>query len=150
MECESTLDRSPLHLLHRVGQCAGELFHAEMQGIDLTARQYVILVAVAQKNGSSQQDIIERTGIDRSTVSQVVQLMIRKGMLKRRRTREDARAYAITVTAYGQDVLKASQPIVSRIDETLISVLSGPRAAAFVDNLRTIVGTFEQAKPRTL
>jgi biotin operon repressor len=88
---ETQLDKSPLHLLHRVRQCAGELFQAEMVGIDLTARQYVILVAAAQRDGQSQQEIIDSTGIDRSTVSQVVQTMARKGLLKRRRTRGYAR-----------------------------------------------------------
>jgi DNA-binding MarR family transcriptional regulator len=144
MAPDSLLDRSPLHLLHRVRQCAGELFQAEMAGINLTARQYVVLVAAAHKDGSSQQDIIDRTGIDRSTVSQVVQTMIRKGLLKRRRTREDARAYAITVTPYGRDVLKASEPIVGRIDEALIAALPAPRAAAFVESLRTIVGALDR------
>jgi DNA-binding MarR family transcriptional regulator len=146
MPYDSKLDRSPLHLLHRVGQCAGELFLTQMNGIDLTARQYVVLVAAAHKDGSSQQDIIDHTGIDRSTVSQVVQIMVRKGLLKRRRTRQDARAYAITLTPLGRDLLKTSEPIVNRIDETLISVLTSARASAFVDNLRTIVGSFQTDK----
>lgn len=140
---ESRLDHSPLHLLHRVRQCAGELFHSEMAGINLTARQYVVLVAAADKNGSSQQDIIDRTGIDRSTVSQVVQTMIRKGLLKRRRTREDARAYAISLTPHGEDVLKASEPIVGRIDHALVAALPAQRAAAFVETLRTIIDTLD-------
>ncbi|MGH7633944.1 MAG: MarR family winged helix-turn-helix transcriptional regulator [Gemmatimonadaceae bacterium] len=138
---ETHLDNSPLHLLHRVRQCAGELFQEEMAGIDLTARQYVVLVAAAQEDGLSQQDIIETTGIDRSTVSQVVQTMARKGLLKRRRTREDARAYAVTLTTHGRDVLKASEPIVCRIDEAIVAALSAARAAAFLDALRTIVGS---------
>jgi DNA-binding MarR family transcriptional regulator len=132
-----------LHLLHRVRQCAGELFQSEMAGINLTARQYVVLVAAAHQDGSSQQDIIDSTGIDRSTVSQVVQTMIRKGLLKRRRTREDARAYAITLTQYGRDVLKASEPIVGRIDEALVAALPASRASAFVESLRTIVAALD-------
>jgi MarR family transcriptional regulator, temperature-dependent positive regulator of motility len=146
MARESQLDQSPLHLLHRVRQCASDLFQTEMAGLNLTARQYVVLVAAADKDGSSQQDIIDSTGIDRSTVSQVVQIMIRKGYLKRRRTREDARAYAVTLTPYGRDVLKASEPIVGRIDEALVAVLPAARASVFVDSLRTIVGAFNPHK----
>jgi DNA-binding MarR family transcriptional regulator len=142
MRSESRLEDSPLHLLHRLRQCAGELFHSEMNGIDLTARQYVVLVAASQKDGLSQQEIIDSTGIDRSTISQVVQLMIRKGLLKRRRAKSDARAYAITLSEHGHDVLKAAEPIVRRIDETLISALPPERAAEFIDSLRTIIGAF--------
>jgi DNA-binding MarR family transcriptional regulator len=140
------LDRSPLHLLHRVRQCASELFQSEMTGLDLTARQYVVLVAAAHKDGSSQQDIIDRTSIDRSTVSQVVQTMLRKGLLKRRRTREDARAYAITLTPYGRDVLKACEPIVGRIDSALVAALPTARATAFVESLRAIVGALDRTE----
>ena len=66
--------------------------------------------------------------------------------MKRRRTRQDARAYAITLTPLGRDLLKTSEPIVNRIDETLVSVLTSARASTFVDNLRTIVGSFQSEK----
>lgn len=143
MKNETQLDRSPLHLLHRVRQRASELFQTEMSGINLTTRQFVVLVAVAGKEGASQQDIIERTGIDRSTVSQVVQIMTRKGLLKRVRTRSDARAYAISLTPHGRDVLKASEPIVGQVDNALVAPLPAARAAAFLESLRIIVEAFE-------
>jgi DNA-binding MarR family transcriptional regulator len=140
---ESQLDQSTLHLLHRARQCAGELFQSQMAGVNLTARQYVVLVAAAHKDGSSQQDIIDYTGIDRSTVSQVMQTMIRKGLLKRQRTQEDARTYAITLTPLGEDVLKASEPIVGRVDEALVAALPATQASAFLECLRIIVGSFD-------
>ena len=140
MPHESRLDRSPLHLLHRVHQRATELFQEKMAGTNLTARQYVVLVTAAQKDGASQQYIIDATGIDRSTVSQIMQTMIRKGLLKRKRTKEDARAYAITLTEHGRDVLKTSEMIVSGVDEALIAALPASRAKTFIDNLRSIIG----------
>ena len=85
------------------------------------------------------------TGIDRSTVSQVVQLLIRKGLVKRRRTRHDARAYAVSVTEAGREVLRASEPIIERIDEAIVEALPATRAKAFISNLRAIVAAFEPA-----
>lgn len=140
------MSASTLHLLHRVHQCAGELFQSHMNGLDVTTTQYAVLVAAAERDGLSQQDIINATGIDRSTVSQVVQLLIRKGLLKRRRTRHDARAYAISLTDAGRRVLEASEPIVGRIEEALVEALPATRAKAFIANLRTIVAAFEPAK----
>ena len=141
------MNSSTLHLLHRVHQCAGELFQSHMNGLDVTTTQYTVLVAAQEKDGLSQQDIINATGIDRSTVSQVVQLLIRKGLLKRRRTRHDARAYSVSLTDAGRDMLKASEPIVGRIEEVLVEALPAARAKVFVANLRTIVAAFEPAKP---
>ena len=139
MPQESQLDRSPLHLLHRVHQRATELFQEKMAGINLTARQYVVLVTAAQHDGASQQDIIDATGIDRSTISQIMQTMLRKGLIKRKRTKEDARAYAITVTEHGRDILKASETIVTGVDEALIGALPATRAKTFIENLRSII-----------
>jgi DNA-binding MarR family transcriptional regulator len=141
------VNSSTLHLLHRVHQCAGELFQSHMNGLDVTTTQYTVLVAAQEKDGLSQQDIINATGIDRSTVSQVVQLLIRKGLLKRRRTRHDARAYSVSLTDAGRDMLKASEPIVGRIEEVLVEALPAARAKVFVANLRSIVAAFEPAKP---
>ena len=143
MQRETQLERSPLHLLHRVHQRATELFQEKMAGIDITARQYVVLVTVAQNDGASQQDIIDNTGIDRSTVSQIMQTMIRKGLLKRKRTKEDARAYAITVTDQGRDILKASGAIVEGVNEALVAALPVTRAKTFIDNLRSIISQRE-------
>lgn len=117
-----------------------------MSDMDVTTTQYTVLVAAAERDGLSQQDIIDATGIDRSTVSQVVQLLIRKGLLKRRRTRRDARAYAVSLTDAGHDVLKSSEPIVGRIEQALVGALPAARAKAFVTNLRAIVAAFEPAK----
>ena len=65
------LDRSSLHLLHRAGQRAGEVFAREM-GSDLTPRQYAVLASVAKSEGLSQTDLVAATGIDRSTLADVV------------------------------------------------------------------------------
>jgi len=117
-----------------------------MADIDVTSTQYTILVAAAENDGLSQQAIIDATGIDRSTVSQVVQLLTRKGLLKRRRTRHDARAYSISLTAAGREIVETSQPIVEQIEATLIDALPATRAKAFVSNLKAIVEAFEPAK----
>ena len=117
-----------------------------MAGIDVTSTQYTVLAAAAGRDGLSQQDIIDATGIDRSTVSQVVQLLIRKGLLKRRRSRQDARTYAVSLTEEGRRLLTATQPIIARVEEALVEALPEARAKTFVSNLRAIVAAYELAK----
>ena len=47
------LDQSPSHLVHRVAQCAGDIFHAQVKDGDLTPRQVAVLITVAQNEGLS-------------------------------------------------------------------------------------------------
>ena len=105
------LERSPLHLLHRAGQCAADLFQTELGGDDLTPRQYAVLLTVAMNEGLNQTQLVERTGIDRSTLADVVRRMLKKGMLQRRRTRDDARAYAVKLTDEGARILKTARSL---------------------------------------
>src|SRR5262245_53559828 len=96
-EIGSQLDRSTIHLLHRARQWASAICQAELSD-DLTPRQFVVLLTVARKGGVSQTHLVEQTGIDRSTLADVVRRLVIKGFLKRRRTRADARQYAVTLT----------------------------------------------------
>lgn len=136
------LDRSPIHLLHRASQCASDVFQGEIAG-DLTPRQFAILMTVAQHEGLSQTQLVERTGIDRSTLADVVRRMLKKGLLQRRRTREDARAYAVKLTEEGWRVLKKAEPLARRADERLLSVLSNADRERFVRGLTEIVRSLE-------
>ena len=109
------LRRSPSHLLHRAGQCAADIFHAEMKDGDLTPRQLAVLVTVANNEGLSQTGLVERTGIDRSTLADIVSRMLKKGLLQRRRTKEDARAYAVKLTEEGRRILRSSDPLAKKL-----------------------------------
>ena len=135
------LDRSPVHLLHRAGQCAADIFHAEIS--DLTPRQLAVLMTVAQNEGLSQTGLVDRTGIDRSTLADIVRRMQRKGLLQRRRTKEDARAYAVKLTDEGRQVLTAANPVARRVDERVLGALPDKQREAFMAALASIVDALQ-------
>ncbi|MGQ0671645.1 MAG: MarR family winged helix-turn-helix transcriptional regulator [Hyphomicrobium sp.] len=141
------LDTSPIHLLHRAGQCAGEIFQLEMGGGDLTPRQYAVLVTVSQNEGLSQTHLVERTGIDRSTLADIVRRMLKKGLLQRRRTKEDARAYAVKLTDEGWRTLKAADPVARKVDDKVLATLPNPQRDRFVQDLNTIVQALSRMQP---
>jgi len=132
------LNGSPTHLLHRANQCVAELCLRQVPG-DLTPRQYTVLLTLAGNDGLSHAGLIERTGIDRSTISDIVQRMVKKGLLHRRRTRKDARTYAITMTEDGWLALEAAQPIMQRIDGQILENLPLRSRDAFLRDLSRIV-----------
>jgi DNA-binding MarR family transcriptional regulator len=138
------LGRSPIHLLHRAGQCAGDIFHAEMKDGDLTPRQLAVLITVAHNEGLSQTGLVERTGIDRSTLADIVRRMQRKGLLQRRRTKEDARAYAVKLTDEGRRVLRVAEPLARRVDERILDALPTKQREQFIDDLQAIVDTLQK------
>jgi MarR family transcriptional regulator, temperature-dependent positive regulator of motility len=78
-------NRSPL--LHQAEQAAGRLSAAHARDF-IRPRQLAILVAVSENDGSNQTDVVERTGIDRFTVAEIIARLVRKGLLQRRRSRD--------------------------------------------------------------
>ncbi len=143
------LNRSPIHLLHRAGQCAGDIFYTEMKVGGLTPRQLAVLLTVSQNEGLSQTGLVDRTGIDRSTLADIVRRMQRKGLLQRRRTREDARAYAVKLTDEGRRVLKQAEPAGRKVDDRILEALPSKHRDQFVDDLMTIVDTLQRMAPQT-
>lgn len=136
------LDRSPIHLLHRAYQSAGDIFH-EMKVGGLTPRQLAVLMTVAEHQGLSQTDLVERTGSDRSTVAEIVRRLQRKGLLQRRRTQQDARAYAVKLTEKGRLVLQTAEPLANRVDERVLEALPAKHRGQFLATLAALVGSLE-------
>jgi DNA-binding MarR family transcriptional regulator len=106
---------------------------------EVTPRQFAVLVTVAQNEGLSQTALVERTGIDRSTLADIVRRMKEKGLLQRRRTKEDARAYAVKLTDEGRRALRTAEPLAKRVDDRVLGALPAAQRERFVDELQAIV-----------
>jgi MarR family transcriptional regulator, temperature-dependent positive regulator of motility len=134
----SWLDRSPTHLLHRVAQCATEVFDAQAKNHDFTARQVAVLTTVGQNEGLSQTDIVAGTGIDRSTVADLVRRLKRKGLLERRRIKDDMRTYAVKLTDEGRRALFTIEPLAKKVDELILAALPAKDRQSFMASLQSI------------
>ena len=132
------LDVSALHLLHRAGQCAEVIFTNETK-TDLTPRQYAILASVYHNPDISQTGLVDQTGVDRSTLADIVRRLVKKGLLQRKRTRRDARMYAVRLTQKGQSALTSVKPAAARVDQRLLSALRADQRGGFIEALGEIV-----------
>jgi MarR family transcriptional regulator, temperature-dependent positive regulator of motility len=135
--------RSPLHPLHRAEQAADQLFLAGALGF-ITPRQLAVLIAVSESEGGNITHVIERTGIDRSTSSELVRRMARMGLLQKRRSRRDARAFELRLTQEGRQLLDNAAPVGRNIDAALLQALPPDRRAPFLQALRAIIAKLEE------
>ncbi len=134
---------SALHLLHRAGQRADELFADTIGKSDLTPRQYAVLKAVSETDEPSQTTLVEKTGIDRSTLADIVRRLVERRMLQRRRTKHDARMYAVRLTSGGQSAVKNAEPVAKKTDEKLLAALSASERETFLKLLSRVVAEFQ-------
>jgi DNA-binding MarR family transcriptional regulator len=126
---------STIHLLHRASQCAEDLFAKAIGEVGLTARQFIVLSLVADHEDPSQTFICEKSGIDRSTLADIVRRLVARGLLSRRRTRQDARMYAIKLTEAGEHALAKAIPVAREVDNKLLKLLSAVQRDDFTASL---------------
>jgi MarR family transcriptional regulator, temperature-dependent positive regulator of motility len=138
------LDRSPIHLLHRAYQVVDQVFAAGMHANGLTARQLAVLVAISENEGLSQTDLVERTGVDRSTIADVVKRLKSKRLLQRHRTKEDTRTYAVKLTEEGQRMLRTAEPLAKRIDDRILDALPAKQRDQFMRALASVISSLER------
>ena len=135
------LETSLTHLLHRVGQCATDAFQRYAGDQQITARQFAVLMAIAHMDGASQMDVVKMTGIDRSTLADMVGRMLGKGLIERQRSKLDGRAYCLSLTEARRSALDRSVPAATRADDILLAALEGDRRQHLLVALNQILST---------
>jgi DNA-binding MarR family transcriptional regulator len=131
----STLERSPSHLLHRALQMALDIYVEEAGAGAVTQRQFAVLTAVQSREGCTQSDLVKATGIDRSTLAELVARLIGKGLLARERSTLDARANTVSLTEAGRSAVKEAEPRVALADERIMALVPSAKRESFLKTL---------------
>jgi MarR family transcriptional regulator, temperature-dependent positive regulator of motility len=118
---------STSHLLHRAEQLAADRF-THLVGDTVTLRQFAVLAAVAETPGLSQIDLVRATGIDRSTLAEMLTRMEKRGLIERATSEADGRARAVTLSADGRAAFLASIRHARAADAAILDML--PRTKA--------------------
>lgn len=130
------LKSSPSHLLHRTQQFAADRFAAAVGDDPITQRQFAVLIAVSAQEGLTQTDLVNATGIDRSTLAELVARMAKNGLLKRTRAKNDARANTVSLTPKGKTLLAKTLPKVKKADDAILSLVAKTKQSGFLATLQ--------------
>ena len=135
---------TPGHLLRRCQQRAVEIFMDETGAARVTPRQFAILLTLTNRPGITQTELVDETGIDRSTVGDMIDRLVRRGLVRRRRSGRDQRANTLVVLPAGLTLLRETMPAVERAQERIMSPLAPAMRQDFLAALRLMAG---DAKP---
>ena len=133
------LDENVSHLLRRAHFRAENLFGAALGEYGITPRQKAVLVAAYQNPGSTLNKLAERIVLDRQTTAEMAHRLVDRGLLERRRSEHDGRAYAIWVTPAGSDLLHAVMPRDAEVEEQILAPLPAEFRPLFLKSLHLMV-----------
>jgi DNA-binding MarR family transcriptional regulator len=137
------LAEAPSYLIRRCQQFYGDLYAREAGASDLTKQQFTVLAALEHNDGVSQTALVEITGIDRSTLAEMVRRMLEKDLLSRERTEEDARANAVAITPSGRKALRAARNAADRAEKALLDALPPAERTRFIKSLAQIAAAHD-------
>lgn len=136
---EFRLSDSPSHLLRRAQQYVSESFLKTSLADSVTLRQTVVLAAVAESEGLSQTELVQATGVDRSTLAEMIARMEKKGLVIRSAAERDGRAKSVSLTGAGRAALADAIPAIIAVDQALLDILPRNRRKSFKDTLEIVV-----------
>jgi DNA-binding MarR family transcriptional regulator len=140
------LARSPTHLLKRASQFAAGVYMQQVGRTGLTQRQYAVLAAAEENEGASQTELVGLTGIDRSTLADMVARLMAQGYMQTRRTR-DGRTNAVKLTAAGRRALRAAEPGAAEADRQVLAAVPAKHRKSFIEGLMSLASQLEPAEP---
>jgi DNA-binding MarR family transcriptional regulator len=136
---EMPLWARPGYLLRRLHQIHYALFFEECAPFDVTPVQYGLLSTLAVNPDLDQNSIGRELGIDRTNVADVLKRLNRRGLIERRKSKEDKRMVLARLTPEGQRIRKEMYAAMQRAQERLLSPLPPAERSAFVTTLLRLV-----------
>jgi DNA-binding MarR family transcriptional regulator len=114
----------------------------------VTANQFVLLALLAEDDGITQQQLVQRASSDPNTIRAMLVLLETRGLVSRERHPNDRRAHNVTLTRKGRQtynrLLEKSEPL----REQLLAVFRPEQADAFVRFLNQISDTMRRVENR--
>lgn len=115
----------PLRVLLRRATQLAEHHFARKRTEQMSPRQYDILRAVSAIGPCDQTTVVEATGIDRSTLAEVVYRLAKGGMLSQKVSRADRRAKVVAITKGGETALQEYNANNARVEKLIREAVNG-------------------------
>ena len=98
-----------------------------LQKVGLTHPQFIILTSLGylelRQDLVTQVNLAAFSDMDVMTVSQVLKLLLKKGLVERREHPQDSRAKVVFLTDIGRERMNQALPLVEAIDQTYFGQL---------------------------
>jgi DNA-binding MarR family transcriptional regulator len=99
-------ENSPGYIIHRLDTLLKLALHHAFQakGFDFTAEQWGVIFRLYGSDGIHQSELSDRTGKDRHNMTRILNLMEKKGYIRRVPDEHDKRRYNIFLTKKSREV----------------------------------------------
>ena len=138
-EIEASLWNRPGFLIRRLHQIHVALFLEECRSFDVTPVQYAVMTALSIAPGRDQITLARDTGIDRTSVADVLKRLAERGLIERRKGAADRRVRLAYLTPEGEALTFRMETAMLRAQERLVAPLGAADRAQLMRSLAALV-----------
>jgi DNA-binding MarR family transcriptional regulator len=128
----------PYRLSVASNKVSGLIAKAYETRFGLTIPQWRILVILSDGLALSQKDLIERTAMDKVTISRAVAALVARGLLRKESTPPDRRVDVLTLSQAGRDIVAEVTPLALDFEASLVGTIGPENAHQLAQMLRKL------------
>ena len=115
-----------------------EAFSRRSLEIGESPGRFATLTLIARNPGISQTELSQASGRDKSSVTPVVEDLVRRGLIDRKRVHSDRRAYRLNLTPAGKKTLVELTRCARRHERNLDAIIGRGERKRFLATLKKI------------
>jgi DNA-binding MarR family transcriptional regulator len=124
--------------LRMAQEAAFQAFSRLSQEVGESPGRFATLTLIALNPGISQTELSQAAGRDKSSLTPVVEDLVRRGLIERKRLNHDRRAYCLNVTRAGKKTLTMLTRCARRHERNLDSLIGQRDRKRFLQILKKI------------
>ena len=129
--------------LRMAQEAAFQAFSRRSLEIGESPGRFATLTLIARNPGISQTELSLASGRDKSSVTPVVEDLVRRGLVERKRMDSDRRTYRLNVTPAGKKILTTLTRCARRHERNLDHVIGARDRKRFIQILKKIAAEIE-------
>lgn len=111
---------------------------------EFTAKEFLIIIAMRKEKSFTVSKLARKLGFPMSTTSFLVDGLVSKGIVLRKRKQSDRRVVSLRLTEKGREALSEYDGIFERIGRHMLETLSGDDSGELLRLLGDVVGNINK------
>jgi DNA-binding MarR family transcriptional regulator len=126
------------YALHVAGRAATRGLKAALDAEGLDLHEFGALAAIVSIGHVSQQELVRRLSIDRTTAGKVARILELEGLIERSRRAPDVRYWSLKPTPAGAERFERAMEAVAQAEAEFLDRLSSPERVRLRDLLKVL------------
>ena len=136
--------RSAGFLANHMARLFAKGLQQNIRPLGLAPAQFMTLLALWEKDGLTQRELVERLDVEQATMANTLTRMERDGLIQRRAHPEDGRSQSIHLTPKAVALREPATDAARAVNGVALGDLSEEERAAFLDLTRRVIEALKQ------